>query len=59
MATDFAQKLLNFLQPDKGICLFMRQANQIVKDRLELKQRDCEYHPERQFPGLSAFGGSC
>lgn len=47
MATDFAQKILTYLQPDKGICLFMKQANQIVKDRLELKQRDrksCLYY---------------
>lgn len=40
MATDFAQKMLAFLQPDKGICLFMKQANQIVADRLALKMKD-------------------
>lgn len=44
MATDFAQKMLAYFQPDKGICLFMKQANQIVKDRLALKERDRKYY---------------
>jgi len=43
LSTDIAQKILGYLQPDKGICGFMKQATQIVTDRLELKKRDREF----------------
>ena len=53
MAPDFAQRMLAYLQPDKGICLFMKQANQIVKDRLALKERDRKQTPS---PTIAIIG---